>query len=533
MKNALRTVTPVVLAVVVATTATPKAFAQDVDVRIYSTADGGGSLVAADYSFAETTPIFRNPGLCFPNACLYSTTDPGFRTPSDDRPGEGLFALNTRTQVSLEVVAMAAGIDAVVVGGTRLDALGKSASLGTALVLHTHPIYQVIVPDGSLGDFPLQFRLKATGGTAYGPSPVYTLILSNRPSPTPSLSPTPTPTPNPTVAPSPAPSTVALLDHYLVYRAVGSKLTTRPNNHRFPAGWSILLDDTALPNEPADLHPDDPENYTVQLADGLANPARANAQELVRSDLHYLRYKLRGSKQGAGAVSAKGKFPKTSSSPRRLWQVTNALGDLVLESKSVAALLLPAGKSEAGPASDPGDATHFLCYQAKAAALSSRQAPGGKFRRDLQAFATDQFQDCALLADGATVPFAGTAVEGSCLIDLERPVALCHPAAKRPVIPPRASRADVDESVPASGSPSLVCYRASLSSRIESATAASLGGLSVGSRLRQAKHVKREQAAGTALATFPGNRFPGPVAIDTKRLEQICVPSTVQEVVNP
>ena len=122
--------------------------AQDVDVRIYSDAGGGGSLVAADFDFSAPNPISES--FCVGGTCLFSTTDPGFRTPPTDRPGESLFALDAGTAVFLEIVAIHEAAS-VKVGANVIDAAGESASLGTATGVHLHPEFQVVLSAGTTG----------------------------------------------------------------------------------------------------------------------------------------------------------------------------------------------------------------------------------------------------------------------------------------------------------------------------------------------------------------------------------------------
>lgn len=184
--------------------------AQHEDISIYSTSAGGGSLVGAPAPGAN--PVFKNEGLCFPSACLFSTTDPGIITPSAGNGG--LFPVAPGTGVSLEVVALDAAVS-ISVGGTTLDAPGESAALGTASSLHVHPVYQVVVPEEEVGEYAVSFRFVASSG--YDVSPTYEMRLTNGPGatprPSPSSSPSPRPSPSPTpdagATPSPAPTLVA------------------------------------------------------------------------------------------------------------------------------------------------------------------------------------------------------------------------------------------------------------------------------------------------------------------------------------
>ena len=57
-------------------------------------------------------------------------------------------------------------------------------------------------------------------------------------------------------------------------------------------------------------------------------------------------------------------------------EVTNQFGSLFVETGKVTALWVPTGlEEEPGIATDPGDATHFICYRAKTSKIPSDQAP--------------------------------------------------------------------------------------------------------------------------------------------------------------
>ena len=204
---------------------------------------------------------------------------------------------------------------------------------------------------------------------------------------------------------------------------------------------------------------------------------------------------------------------------------------------------MPAGQEEApGSAAPPDDATHYLCYKAKAAATPSsadgqnpETPPGsgmGRFLEDLEVHFADDFDDCALMRDGVTVPFEGTPVEANCLVHLAKPRELCTPADMSAVEAPRETAATIEESVATLRETALVCYTAKLTRRLRSADAAALGGYDVGDRVRQAKHAKRRFEDGTELSTAPGSGFSRPVAMETKKLDLFCVPSSVIAVAN-
>lgn len=502
--------------------------AQDVDILVYSSADGAGQLVASD-DFAPRSQVF--PAFCVGGACLFSTTDPGFRTATTDVAG-GPFALDAGTQVALEIVSIASGA-AVKVGAALLDAPGESAALGSAPGMHVHPEWQVTLPQGQTGDFAVSFRLRRTsGGPAYAVSPTYVLTLTNVPPPTPSPPPSPSPSPSASPSPSPSPSPAApSLAGYVAYKAHATRRADLADKNTLPRDWVVTLDDVLLD----DAFPADPENHLVVKAQALAQPASLGASP-AGTGASYLRYALAKAKEGIGDPLPDGRLPKAESAPERRWSVTNDLGSLVLDSGQAAALWLPSGIAlDGGPAADPGDATHFLCYQAKAAPVPSDQAPAGgsgkgRFRRDLQAFFWDAFADCLLAGGTSASSFAGTPVEGRCLVDLKQPKQICAPAAKSAVLPPRTTSAVIAGSTPAIGDRALVCYAAKLARTVANPAAAALSGLPVGSPVEQRAHVKRRARDGTQVATQPGNLFPRPVAVDTDALELLCLPSTVASV---
>lgn len=173
------------------------ASAQHVDILVFSSQPGGGQLQAAGYDFDQPARVFES--FCAGGLCLYSAVDPGFRTPSASEAPSGAFAIQAGTEISLEIVALDAAVS-VKVGSTTIDDPGESVVLGRATGLHTHPEFQVTAPKDAAGEFPLSFRLRATGGAGYADSPVYRLLLTTRdavPTPTPTIAPPP-PTPGPT-----------------------------------------------------------------------------------------------------------------------------------------------------------------------------------------------------------------------------------------------------------------------------------------------------------------------------------------------
>ncbi len=211
----------------------------------------------------------------------------------------------------------------------------------------------------------------------------------------------------------PQPDECTGLDHYVVYKAKASSLSTRSIGNELPEGWNVQLDDAILENLPADDYPDDPENYRVVKARGIVNPAVPNAEgTLARPGLNYVRYLIRRARDGAGSARENGSYPRAEKAPKREWTISNDLGELVLQTRTLSALWVPAGQEEApGSAATPEDATHYLCYKAKAAKTPSSadgqnpESPPGsgraRFLDDLEVHFADDFDDCALLRDGS------------------------------------------------------------------------------------------------------------------------------------
>lgn len=332
------------------------------------------------------------------------------------------------------------------------------------------------------------------------------------------------------------------------------KATAQPDNsHRFPAGWNIQLEDTTLPSTEAD----NPENYIVKKETGLANPATVNEQAAQNdATLHYLRYQIAEAREGAGAQLGDGSFPKAVKAPQRTWELNNAFGTIVVESTKVTHLWVPAGKDLSAPPADPGDRTHYVCYQVKPVkGVAAGQSPGAcdssspanakgtcekemdcggtagvtelcrkpKLSKKLQAFAADQFDDCATYAVSANVPFSGTGVEAKCLLDLKKPKELCNPVDKSAAGAGRKTAATISGSTPSTTN-SLLCYQSKAASKIGNSTTASLANQNAGASLpqKQSKHARR-----VAVHTKPGNQFPAPVRVDTSKQELLCVPTEV------
>lgn len=299
------------------------------------------------------------------------------------------------------------------------------------------------------------------------------------------------------------------LGSYLVFKV---KPTKAPGN-ALPKDANLTIDDSFFPNE----DPDDPENVTLVKAAGLALPSEAGGP--------YAVLQIKGAREGVGDALPNGKFPKAAKHVKRRVSLTNALGDVTVATKKPKTLWVPANTG-AG-AEPPADAAHFVCYDVKPTLDVTDQTPDngkgkGKFRKDAQSTSGDDFTraDCALDRDGSP-SFPGATASGLCLYDLKKPKMLCHPAATAGVTPPRGTTLSILPSVPDT-TEALLCYLAKIAPKVRGLEGSDTTGLSVDAKLRQSKHVKR-----AGVQTTPGNGFPSPVEVDTKKPDLLCLPSAV------
>jgi endoglucanase len=280
-------------------------------------------------------------------------------------------------------------------------------------------------------------------------------------------------------------------------------------DNALPDDWIVTLNDSALDDGDAD----DPENFRIRGATGLADPAELDVAGTPSSpNVHYVRYAASLGPESTGAGEPVAHAP-------RVWTVQNPYGTWTLTSSRATTLMLPAGAATGGAASAPSDATHYLCYKVKQTSGPTRT----------QILARDFFDDCALDPDGAPA-FDGSAAEGRCLVDLSKAAELCNPVAKSAVEPPRLTSAVIDESTPTS-SASLLCMKAKLARKVAGSAAGLLTGLAEGASVSQTKHVARRTSNGNPVATAPGNQFPNPVALDTSKRAAVCISSEVLSVV--
>ncbi len=169
--------------------------AQHDHMALYSTEPDGGALTL-EWDF-EHKKVQTFPTHCENGSCLYTTINPAILAPDLDESPAGPYHLRDGTRVSIEIIAIDEAAQ-LVVNGNRLDAPGKTARLGTTPDdLHTHPNWQLMVPEDEHGDYEISYVLRADAG--YAASQTYTSVMTN-------IAPaenTVTPTPRATATPVP------------------------------------------------------------------------------------------------------------------------------------------------------------------------------------------------------------------------------------------------------------------------------------------------------------------------------------------
>jgi hypothetical protein len=167
--------------------------------EIWSTEAGGGALTIY-FEFANKKIQTFGP-LCVNGDCLYSSSDNGFITTTPP-PADGYFSLADGTNVSLEIVNIDPAVS-VHISGQNLVNAGDAILLGAAPALHVHPTWQIKVPEGTaLGDYALSFKLITPASPPYADSQVFSVTLTDLPTPTPNQ---PTPTSTPSATPTATP----------------------------------------------------------------------------------------------------------------------------------------------------------------------------------------------------------------------------------------------------------------------------------------------------------------------------------------
>ena len=159
------------------------------DFLLTSSEEGGGSLECLypyEVTVAPVTFSHSENGVS-----VYTGTDPGFDASDGDDPRYGVLGgplvpvLRHGTTISVEITQIDEGIVAARLNGQTLAHVGDSVVLGTEGAappngLHHHPEWELILmlPEGEYGEAAISFRV-TTDSPHYGPSPSYTLRLSN------------------------------------------------------------------------------------------------------------------------------------------------------------------------------------------------------------------------------------------------------------------------------------------------------------------------------------------------------------------
>jgi len=300
------------------------------------------------------------------------------------------------------------------------------------------------------------------------------------------------------------------------------------DDNQLPAPWSVALGDALL--APAS---DSLENFEIGKVQHVLRRALVNAGRMAADgDAAYVRYAARAAKQGAGAP-VNGKYPKAIPHLPRAWELENQFGTVRVVSQKTRAMLVPAAADLGATPLPPEAADPFVCYSVKATKDVTAQTPDagngiGKLRRDMQIFLADHADVCALARDG-NPSFAGSTAEGSCLVDLGKPIELCNRASLAAAAPPRVTTATDVEEVMANEGDSLLCYAVKLSAKITSPDVASTLGAAIGVALspKQSKPITHSAKQGNPLLTTPGANFAAPRMLDTKGQAIACLATRV------
>lgn len=237
-------------------------------MRIGSTQNGAGQLII-EPEFEFSIPAYLADPLSLGGQTLFRGTIPSFSwvLPTSPSGGGAIFPLKAGSQVRFQLVDIAPSAS-VRIGSSLLDASGENALLGTVSTDpegHIHPVWQLLLEDGVIGEAQVRFRLTTTT-SPYTQSPIYALVLTNRtpePTSTPTLSPVPTLTPTP-APPSSTPTPTAT-------RTPTSSPTLSPT-----ASPSVSPSSTATPS------PSPTATRTPRASGGDANcDGRSSAADLV------------------------------------------------------------------------------------------------------------------------------------------------------------------------------------------------------------------------------------------------------------
>jgi len=151
-----------------------------VEIKVASSADGGGALVAhPEFDVTEAIPIifaecFGGSGDdCSGGTRLFTTANPGIEPIDPAEPDESLFKVADTTPITLELTALDAGL-VFHFGDVTLDHVGATLLLGQVPSFHADLEAQLTQPGGGApsGTFSASFKLTTTSGQYQSSEPV-------------------------------------------------------------------------------------------------------------------------------------------------------------------------------------------------------------------------------------------------------------------------------------------------------------------------------------------------------------------------
>lgn len=156
-----------------------------VEFKIAGNAASGGTLIAhPEFDTAQPIPLFFDQCFggtgaeCEGGTRLFSAANPGIEPIDASVPEESLYTLADGTPISLEVVAIDAGLS-FKLGDTTLDSAGDAVTLGTSPGFHADLEAQIVQDGGQEphGTFSVTFKLTTTSA-AYQGSETFTVLFT-------------------------------------------------------------------------------------------------------------------------------------------------------------------------------------------------------------------------------------------------------------------------------------------------------------------------------------------------------------------
>ena len=150
------------------------AFAHSDGLLVLSDEPGGGPLVVhgVDDEAIEAEVVF-----CSGGECLWASEETSIATPAEAERGEDVYPLDAGTTVQVEVVSLEPGVS-LKLGSSKLDAVGESATLGSAPDAHAHALWQIEAAEDDIGERVITLRFTTSNG-AYAASPPIEVRVTN------------------------------------------------------------------------------------------------------------------------------------------------------------------------------------------------------------------------------------------------------------------------------------------------------------------------------------------------------------------